>query len=127
MRSLIVSFISIAVVVSGWCIFVNFSDRNIHHLINMIEDDIMVSVNAEDWEKASEHIDELSGKWHEQKKIYTFFFDTTDIMDTEYSISKAEHYIKAKDISLASGELNLVRVQLEFLHKNELITLDNVF
>ncbi|HWQ78529.1 MAG TPA: DUF4363 family protein [Anaerovoracaceae bacterium] len=127
MRSLIISFVVMALVVSGWGIFVNYSDKNIHRLMNVIEDDILVSVNAEDWEKASEQIDELSEKWDKQKKVFTFFFDTEDIRDTGFSISRAKNYIKAKNLSLAAGELNLTKEQLEFLHMNELITLDNIF
>ena len=127
MKALIISFISIAVVVASWGVFVNYSDKNIHGLMNSIEDDILISVYAQDWDKAEKQFNDMAKKWHKQKKIYSFFFNTVDINETDYSIARAKNYIYARDIPLAAGELNCVREQLKFLHLNELITLDNTF
>lgn len=127
MKALVISFVCIAIIIIGWGIFVNFSDDHIHGLINTVEDELMVSVNAEDWGKASEQIDQFSERWHKHKKVYTFFYDTADLRDAEFTIAKVEYYIKAKDLSLASGELALIKEQLGYLHLNELITIDNVF
>jgi hypothetical protein len=127
MKSLIISFISIAVMIAGWSIFVDYSDKNIHGLMNSIEDDILISVYAQDWDKAEKQFNGMAEKWHKQKKIYSFFFNTVDINETDYSIAKAKNYIYARDLPLAAGELNCTKEQLRFLHLNELITLDNVF
>lgn len=127
MRALLTSILCIAVIVASWSIFVNYSDKNIHKLMNTIEDDILISVYAEDWDKAEDQLNDLSKKWHKQKKVYSFFFNTMDINDTDFSIARAKNYVYAKDIPLASGELNCVKEKLGFLHLNELITLDNVF
>ena len=127
MKALIISIISMVLVVAGWGIFVNYADKNIHELKNMIEKEIVVSVYADDWDSANVQFKDLSDKWHKQKKIYTFFFDTQAVMETDYSIARAKNYIYAKDIPLASGELSCINEQLGFLHLNELITLDNVF
>jgi hypothetical protein len=127
MKALIVSIISMAVLISGWGIFVSYSDKTIHKLMNGIEDDILVSVYAQEWDKAEKQFDKVSKDWHKQKGIYTFFFNTKEINDTDYSIARAKYYIKAKDLALATGELNCIQEQLKFLHLNELITLDNVF
>ncbi len=127
MRALIISILSIVVLITSWSIFVNYSDKNIHKLMNAIEDDILISVYAEDWDKAEDQLNDLSKKWHKQKKVYSFFFNTMDINDADFSIARAKNYIYAKDVPLASGELNCVKEQLGFLHLNELITLDNVF
>lgn len=127
MKALIISIACMALLITSWCFFVGFSDKTIHGMMNSIEDDILVSVYAENWDKAEDQFDDLSGKWHKQKKVYTFFFNTLDINETDYSIARAKNYIHARDISLASGELNCVKEQLGFLHLNELITLDNIF
>ena len=127
MRALITSILCVAIIIASWSIFVNYSDKNIHKLRNTIEDDILISVYAEDWDKAEDQLNDLSKKWHKQKKVYSFFFNTMDINDTDFSIARAKNYVYAKDIPLASGELNCVKEQLGFLHLNELITLDNVF
>lgn len=127
MKALITSIVCIALLIACWGVFLSFSDRNIHELMNSIEDEILVSVYAEDWDKAEDQFDDLSGKWHDQKKVYSFFFNTLDINETDYSIARAKNYIYARDVSLASGELNCVKEQLGFLHLNELISLDNIF
>jgi hypothetical protein len=127
MKALIISFISITVVLTTWGIFVNYSDKNIHGLMDSIEDDILISVYAEDWSKAEKEFNDMAKKWHKQKKVYSFFFNTVDINETDYSIARAKNYIYARDLPLAAGELNCVREQLKFLHLNELITLDNTF
>lgn len=127
MKALIVSITSMAVIIAGWGIFVNYSDKNIHELMNNIEDNILISVYAEDWIQAEDQFNNLSKQWHKNKKIYSFFFNTSAINETDYSIARAKNYIYARDIALASGELNCVKEQLGFLHLNELITLDNVF
>ncbi len=127
MKSLIVSFVSIAVIIGGWLIFVGYADKNIHELVNAVDDRIIASVYAGDWEDAAAQIQRLSDQWHDHKKIYTFFFNTSSIMETEYAIAQAEYYIKSKDTALSAGELILIKEQLGFLHLNELITLDNIF
>jgi hypothetical protein len=80
-----------------------------------------------EWDRAEKQFDKASKDWHRQKKIYTFFFNTKEINDTDYSIARAKYYIRTRDAALASGELNCVQEQLKFLHLNELITLDNIF
>ena len=127
MKALVISIVSIAVIITSWSAFVTYSDKNIHRLMSAIEDDIIVSVDAGDWTKAENQFDDLSKNWHKQKKIYSFCFNTIDINDTDYSIARAKKYIDAKDVSLASGELNCIKEQLKFLHLNELVTIDNIF
>jgi hypothetical protein len=127
MKALIISAISMAVIIGSWGIFVSYADKNIHELTNMIEDDIMISVYAEDWSTAKAQYKVLSEKWHSQKKVYTFFFDTLPVLQADYSIARVENYIYAEDVPLAAGELSCIKEQLGFLHTNELITLDNIF
>lgn len=126
MRALIISIALIIALAANWGIFVNYSDRTIHDLMNSIEDDILDNIQAEDWEQAADQFNKLSTKWHKHKKVYSFFFNAKDINDTDYSIARAKNYIDSKDIALATGELNCIREQLRFLHANELITLDNI-
>lgn len=127
MRSLIISIISIILVITSWSFFGSYSDRNIHKLMNEIDNGILVSVYEKDWRKAEDQFNAFSERWHNQKKTYSFFFNSADINEADYSIARTKNYIHARDISLASGELNCIKEQLNFLHQNELITLDNVF
>jgi hypothetical protein len=127
MKALIISIVSIAVLIIGWCIFVNYSDQSIHGMMNSIEDDIIINVYAENWDKAEDQFNHMSSEWHKKKKVYSFFFNTSVINEADYSIARAKSYIHAKDLSQSAGELNCIKEQLGFLHLNELITLENIF
>lgn len=127
MRALIISILSVAVIIASWGIFVNYSDKSIHEMTNAIEDEILISVYAEDWTNAQAQFDEFSKKWHKEKKIYSFFYSTVSLNETDYSIARAKNYIYSENIALSSGELSCIKEQLGFLHLNELISLDNLF
>lgn len=127
MKALVTALVSIAILVTSWGIFVNYSDKSIHRMMNSIEDDILVSVYAENWDKAEEQISALSKKWHKNKKVYSYFFNTIDLNETDYSIARAKSYIDAKNVSLSVGELSCIKEQLGFLHLNELASADNIF
>ena len=127
MKSLTAALLSVAFILASWGIFVNYSDKNIHKMMNTIDDKILVSIDHEKWEHAEDQFDKLSDRWHRQKKIYTFFFNTAEINNTDYAIARADKYIKEKDAALSAGELNSIKGQLGFLHANELATIDNVF
>jgi hypothetical protein len=126
-RALLISILGMVIIITGWCIFVQYSDESIHKLMNSIEEEILINVRDKDWDKAADQFDLLSKRWHDQKKVYSFFFNSTDINNTDYSIARAKHYIYTQNASLASGELNCIKEQLGFMHSNELITLDNIF
>jgi len=127
MKALIISIASIAVIIAAWWIFTDYAGSRIDGLIGDIDGRIRPSIEAGNWDEASEQIGELSGKWQEQKKVYTIFFDTTELIAAEHSIAVAESYIKEQDPALSAGELSLLAEQLKYLHANELISLDNIF
>lgn len=126
MKALVISIISLGIIIIGWCTFVNYADDNLHKLIDKIEDDITISIKSEEWDIASESFQEISKAWHKQKKIYSFFINTSAINETDYSIARAKAYIVTKNQPLALGELSCIKEQLGFLHLNELITIDNI-
>ncbi len=126
MRALIVSTLIIIVLIASWGILVSYTDKNIHDLMNTIEEEILISLYAEDFDKAADQFSELSKKWHKQKKVYSFFFNAKEINDADFSIARTKEYIHAKNVPLAAGELNCIKEQLKFLHSNELLTLDNL-
>lgn len=127
MKSLIISIVCLGILVGGWFVFANFADDTLHSLMNYIEEDIMAETIDEDWSAAQKSMDNLSHRWHRYKKIYVFFLNTDDINQTDYSIARADYYIKAKDLSNSTGELACIKEQLRFLHLNETITLENIF
>lgn len=127
MKALVAAIAAMIIIVSSWGVFVSYSDKHIHELMDLIEDDILIDVYAGEWISAESHFKRLSKEWHQQKKIYSFFFNNNDVNETDYAIARAKDYIKAKDAPLAAGELNCINEQLKFLHFNELASFDNIF
>ena len=127
MKALVVAIASLVVMISGWAVFVSYSDSQIHELMNTIDNDILADVYDGDWSNAESQFRQLSKEWHHQKKIYSFFFNNIDVNETDYSIARAKDYIKSQDTALAAGELNCIKEQLKFLHFNELASFDNIF
>ena len=127
MRALIISTIILLCLIFIWFTFVDYADENLHALIDIIEKNVAVSIQDDDWESAAQIFQQVSEQWHENKKVYSFFFNTSDVMDTDFSIAKAEAYIAMQDVALSMGELSHIKEQLGFLHSNELITLEYIF
>lgn len=126
MRTLIASISIIALLLLTWGVFIHFAEENLHELIDIIGNDIEVHIYDDNWEKASVGIDKLTKTWEEQKKVYRFFFSTLDINNVNYSIIRIKSHIATNNVSLSLSELAYLKGQLDSLHSNELITLDNL-
>lgn len=127
MRNFVISVICLSLLVGVWCVFDSYSDKTLHGYIEDIEDNIIIAVEDGKWDQASVDFEALSVSWHKYKKSAAFFLDTQTINDTDYSIAKAKYYIKAKDDSNSTGELNCLKEQLTFLDYNESLNWGNIF
>lgn len=126
MRSFIVSIINLLLILTLWFGFMFYCENTIGKLAETLEKNIVTEIENENWNTAKEEFDDFSEQWHKSKKVYYYFLDTRAILDTDFSIGRAESYIKSKDSSLALGELSCIREQLKFLYLNEKISLENV-
>ena len=72
-------------------------------------------------------MEQLNKDWHQYKKAALFFLDTETINEVDSSLTKAIKYVKARDISNSSGELNAMVEQLTFLSSNDKISWQNIF
>ncbi len=127
MRNFIISIVCLGILVGAWTTFGLYSNQTISGYEHALKDNIITAIEAEDWEKAYQEFQCLSQDWHRYKKAAAFFLDTQLINDADYSIARARRYIKAKDVSNASGELACLKEQLVFLHQNESIAWRNIF
>ncbi|WP_324822531.1 DUF4363 family protein [Sinanaerobacter sp. ZZT-01] len=103
-----------------------YCEDSIDDLSKDLENQIITEIENENWATAEEAFKDFSDQWHENKKIYTFFLDTKTLLDTDFSIGRAEAYIKLQDSPLALGELSCIQEQLKFLYLNEKISLENI-
>ena len=127
MRSLLVSSLCLAILLAGWCVFYYASAEKSEAYITEIQEVIIPAVRAKDWDTAYAGFKEFGKDWHRYKKAAAYFFDTSALNEADYSIARAEEFIRAKDPSNSAGELAALREQFKFLHKNESISLGNIF
>lgn len=127
MKALISSILLLAVSVAGWLVFLNYTHDTLHSMIDQIKDQVLIQVEAGNWEEASDDFDEVSKEWHKEKKKYALFLDSSAILNTDFSVARTKGYLEAKDTSLATGELKCIVEQLGFLHANEKVTWENLF
>lgn len=128
MRNFVVSIICLGLLIGVWVVFDHYSKETIQGYMDQIDNNIIKTVETEEqWGKAYSDFEALSKDWHKYKKSAAFFLDTEAINDTDYTIARAKYYIKAEDVSNASGELACLKEQLQFLHYNESLSWGNIF
>lgn len=127
MKALVTSILIMVLLLGSWWGFSYFADNSLHELMETSKKDILKAIADEDWQKADNKMKEVSEQWHKDKKIYSLYFRTSAINDTDYSIARAKEYIKRKDSSNSSGEISCLIEQLKFLHGNEILSIENLF
>ena len=127
MKDLVIAAVIVAVLIGGWAVFDHYSEKKIDSFSSYIEDEIIPSVEDENWDECRQLIDTLSHRWHKDKKKALFFLDTTEISEIDYSLARIEKYVDARDVSNSAGELNAMSEQLRFLHTQEKINPENIF
>ena len=127
MRALLAATLIVLLLIGSWMIFFTYSEQNLQEYVNDIEETILPLVENETWKEAYQQMEQLNKDWHQYKKAALFFLDTETINEIDYSLAKAIKYVKARDISNSSGELNAMVEQLTFLSSNDKISWQNIF
>lgn len=126
MKSLITSAAIMFVLICGWLFFGNYSEERLAGFSASIKDDIIPAVENENWEEGENKIASFSGRWHEYREKALLFLDTDEINEIDFGLAKAEKYIKSKDVSNSSGELNSLAEQLAFMREQQKLSLSNI-
>ena len=126
MRSLITSFLVLAILIGCWICFYHYSDNALHKMVAACEEDIMPAIEAGNWDTAYADFEKQYKAWHQYQKAALFMLETDKINETDTTFAKTRMYIKAKDLSNSSGELLALKESLLLLHKNEGISLSNI-
>lgn len=127
MKNLIAAICSVAILVGGWLVFAHYSEKQIDAFTAAIKHELLPAVELSDWKASKEKVDKLNDDWHEYRKISIFFLNTEAINEIDYSLAKSIKYVYAEDVSNASGELNAMSEQLDFLCKNDEVNWSNIF
>ncbi|MGN0735069.1 MAG: DUF4363 family protein [Anaerovoracaceae bacterium] len=126
MRYLIISIVTVSVLIGSWLIFFSYSSDNIDDYTHFLKDEVLPAVEAEHWDESNRLMKKLDEDWHKYKKTALLFLDTQTINEIDYSLARAEKYVKAEDVSNSSGELNSMIEQLTFLKQNDEVTFANI-
>lgn len=126
MRSFIISLVAILLTIVSWIGFMFYCENSIDELSNHLEQQVILEIEKGNWEAAEKKLETFTTQWHRHRKIYSFFLDSNTLLETDFSIGRAEAYIKSRDNPLALGELSQIYEQLKALYSNEKITLENI-
>ena len=126
MRDLLVSILAVALLTGSWLIFFSYSESSIDYFSGTIEDTVIPMVEDGEWTNSYDEISRLNSGWNTYRKYALLFLDTEAINEIDCSMAKSIKYIKARDVSNASGELLVMCEQLKFLNYNEKITISNI-
>lgn len=126
MKYLIISITTVSLLIGSWLIFFSYSSKDIDTYTQFLEDEVLPAVEAKHWDESSRLMKKLDDDWHKYKKTALLFLDTQTINEIDYSLARAEKYVKSEDVSNSSGELNSMIEQLTFLKQNDEVTFANI-
>lgn len=126
MKNLIASIICLLILIIPWGIYGKYSSTTIENYKSIITNQVLPSIESGQWDEAEESFHALSDDWEKYKSISAYFINTDSVNDTDGFVSKAYYYIKLHDAAGASAESAYLMQKLEFLHENEIPTMENI-
>lgn len=127
MKSFLISILSLGLVVCIWMVFDHYSERELLSLVSTIEDTAIPAIETEDWDGATNDFEEIEDQWRFYRKRAAFFYNTFSLNEIDHTMARAKHYIKANDVSNASGEMACLGTQVKLLRYNERFIGENIF
>lgn len=127
MRNFIISALCLGILIGGWSIFAVYSNDKINDLQIQLTGGVIAAVEDGRWKDADASFSYFSKDWNQYRKSAAFFLNTQELNEVDCTIEKTAYYIKAFDLSNASGELASLNEQLFFLHYNETLSAENIF
>ncbi len=126
MKALIISLFILLLIIALWFWILNYMDQSIHHLIEIIDDNLKPAVINSNWEKAENQFLILKQKWNRYQRLYNLFIDQAAVSEINYSNARIGVYLDQKATVLALSELSYVKEHLSALHEDELIRIENI-
>lgn len=127
MRDLIISTVCILCLIIPWGIYDHYSMKTVENYSKIISEQILPAINSDDWDKAEDDMLFISKNWDRYKKISAYFVDTASVNEVDSIVEKALYYIKYRSASNSAGEVAYLKYRFNFLHENELPSLENIF
>lgn len=126
MRTLIISLIIFILLIALWFFIMDYMDESIDELLSL-QEEIHEFVVLEDWQSALKRLDYFNDRWNTHQAFYHLFLNQENIMQVNYAISKTKIYMIYEESALSLGQLSFIEDQLNFIHEDELISIENIF
>lgn len=127
MKDLLAATLAVVILISAWLVFFQYSEDYLESYSKTVQNDIIPTIEKENWDESVEALKRLEKDWHRYKKVALFFLDTDVVSDIDYALAKSIKYAQAEDVSNSTGELSVMAEQMNFLISNDKVSLDNIF
>ena len=75
MRSFIISIALLLSLIGTWCFFDTYSSNTLENYGQILESEVLLSIESENWQSASEDFLSLQEEWQEYKQYAVFFWE----------------------------------------------------
>ena len=89
-------------------------------------DEMLISMESEDWQKAESEIEKLSTEWHSVMKLWSALIDHHEIDNIDVTLSKLKSLIQSKDKSTALSEATVLRKFIVHIPEKEKLSISNI-
>jgi hypothetical protein len=101
-------------------------DQSINEMIDIIDNDLQLAITNDNWKEAENQFFIMKKIWNQHQSMYNLFIDQASLTEINYSNAKLGVFLNYKNPVLALSELSYIKEHLLSLHKDELISIENI-
>ncbi|QXM06657.1 DUF4363 family protein [Crassaminicella indica] len=125
MRVLIISTLAVLLVIGGWMILYNTINNNFTELTSTLNK-VSENIEAQDWQLAYSELSKTNKKWKGLKNFLPLFLDHREIYKIDLMMTRADIYLKKKNVPLSLAEIEALKTILHMLKEEEVPNLINI-
>ena len=119
MKNLIISIVCLLLLIVPWGIYEKYSSKEIHLYTNILNEQVLPSIESGKWQKAENNFLKVMNNWEKYKNVSAYFINNSSINEVDSQISETYYYIKENDFANAAAETASLIYSLYYLHENE--------
>ena len=102
MKNLIIAILCLLALIAPWELYDRYSTEAVKDYCNIIEEEVLPATAAGDWDSAMKSFLLVKEDWDRFKNISEYFINAQIINEADRLVSKAEYYIKGKELYTGS-------------------------
>ncbi len=126
MKALIISLCILLFIIALWFWSLSYMDQSINEMIDIIDNDLQLAITNDNWKEAENQFFIMKKIWNQHQSMYNLFIDQASLTEINYSNAKLGVFLNYKNPVLALSELSYIKEHLLSLHKDELISIENI-